>query len=451
MKATLKLGVSQHLTLTPQLQQSIRFLQLSTLELEQELAHLAQTNPLLELEEVATETAESPLSEEEGFSLTEIARTGSANDDDELSFENRGSKPLSLYDWIKDQVSLLRLNDNEKALVLFLADALNENGYLTTPLEDLLASIPEDIVIDEDELHFALKCLQSLEPAGIGARDLRECLLLQLKTLSKDMPAYDLAETIVQYHLPLLAAKDFAQLKRKTAADDQQLALAINLIMRLDPRPGSNFAHVENHYITPDVIVRNVNGQWQAQINPQVVPKVRINELYAKVLREQKSASTLHGQLQEARWVVQNIEQRFATILAVSQAIVDRQKDFFTYGEMAMQPLVLREIASEIGMHESTISRVSNQKYLASPQGVFELKYFFGSHIATSEGGQCSATAIRALIKKLVEKEDPKKPLSDAKIAELLEKEGMIVARRTIAKYRDSLHIPPASQRKKLL
>jgi len=215
MKATLKLGVSQHLTLTPQLQQSIRFLQLSTLELEQELAHLAQTNPLLELEEVATETAESPLSEEEGFSLTEIARTGSANDDDELSFENRGSKPLSLYDWIKDQVSLLRLNDNEKALVLFLADALNENGYLTTPLEDLLASIPEDIVIDEDELHFALKCLQSLEPAGIGARDLRECLLLQLKTLSKDMPAYDLAETIVQYHLPLLAAKDFAQLKRK--------------------------------------------------------------------------------------------------------------------------------------------------------------------------------------------------------------------------------------------
>jgi RNA polymerase sigma-54 factor len=274
---------------------------------------------------------------------------------------------------------------------------------------------------------------------------------LQLKALPGDTPGHALAATIIQSCLNLLAAKDFAQIKRKTGSNDQQLALAVQLVTSLDPRPGSRFSQVDSHYITPDVIVRLSRGRWRAMINPQVVPKVRINDMYAQVLRAQKTTSTLHTQLQEARWVVQNIEQRFATILAVSQAIVDRQKDFFTHGEMAMQPLVLREIANEIGMHESTISRVSNQKYLASPQGVFELKYFFSSHIATSEGGQCSATAIRALIKKLVEKEDPQKPLSDAKIAELLEKEGMIVARRTIAKYRDYLHIPPASQRKKLL
>ncbi len=448
MKASLKLGVSQHLTLTPQLQQSIRFLQLSTLELEQEVHQLIQTNPLLEIEEVtATEEPQAVVGEE--FSLTEVERAGSTYDD-EFSFENKDTKPLSLYDHIEEQISLLRLNENEKALLLFLADSLDENGYLTTPLSELRTSLPEPIVVDEDELNFALKCLQSLEPAGIGARNLEECLLLQLKTLPQTLPGYNLAVTLVKSHLNLLASKDFAQINRKANVDDSQLALAVNLLMSLNPRPGSSFSDIENHYVAPDVIVRQVNGQWRATINPDVVPKVRINDMYARVLREQKSASTLHSQLQEARWVVQNIEQRFTTILAVSQAIVERQKDFFTYGEMAMQPLVLREIAAEIGMHESTISRVSNQKYLSSPRGVFELKYFFSSHVATSEGGMCSATAIRAVIKKLVEKEDPQKPLSDAKIADLLANEGMIVARRTIAKYREALHIPPASQRKKL-
>ena len=347
-------------------------------------------------------------------------------------------------------MGLTQLSDRDRNLVRFLVEALDDDGYLTASLEELWETLPPEYEIELDDLQIALKHLQNLDPAGIGARDPRECLALQLAGHTDD-PACPLARTIVDKHLELLAARDFVRIKRLTGCDDNALRAAHSLITSLDPRPGAPFAPLEARYITPDVMVKKLKGKWTAYINPDAYPRLRINRLYADILAKQRrGSSNLTSQLQEARWLIKNVQQRFDTILRVTQAIVERQRQFFEHGEVAMRPLVLREIADILGLHESTVSRVTSQKYMATPRGIFELKYFFGSHVATDTGGACSATAIRALIKQLIGAEDGKKPLSDSQISEILGQQGIVVARRTVAKYRESLNIPPVNLRKTL-
>jgi RNA polymerase sigma-54 factor len=331
-----------------------------------------------------------------------------------------------------------------------MIEALDDDGYLSSPLEELLETLPPEYEIELEELEIALRHIQNFDPTGIGARSPQECLALQLRAQAP-CAEQELALAIVDKHLELLAARDFARIKRLTGCDDAALRAAHALITSLDPRPGARFAALETRYITPDVIVKKIKGKWTAYINPDAYPRLRINRLYAEILAKQRRGNgNLTGQLQEARWLIKNVQQRFETIHRVTQAIVDRQRQFFEHGEVAMRPLVLREIADILGLHESTVSRVTSQKYMATPRGIFELKYFFGSHVATDTGGACSATAIRALIKQLIGSEDGKKPLSDSQISEILGQQGIVVARRTVAKYREALNIPPVNLRKTL-
>jgi len=298
-----------------------------------------------------------------------------------------------------------------------------------------------------------LRHVQHLDPAGVGARSLSECLLLQLEVLPKFTPHLTLANLVAKHYLPVLASRDFVKLRKELGCDESTLKQVQQLITSLNPRPGSAFSHIgSEHYIQHEVIVKKVKGIWIASLNDSVIPKLKINQLYAGILKRNRDSSSqyLQSQMQEAKWMIKNIQQRFSTILRVSQAIVDRQRNFLEYGEVAMRPLVLREIADELDLHESTISRVTTNKYMLTPRGIFELKYFFGSSVATDTGGTCSATAIRALIKQLVDQENPKKPYSDNQITDLLAKQGIVVARRTIAKYRESMNIAPASLRKTL-
>ena len=479
MKQTLQLKLTQHLTLTPQLQQSIRLLQLSTMELNQELERFLAENPLLERDEgeedsapvvrlngtesVTTETVErsdkpdGPAAEDESrpsaddWSLETVASGTSREDADDADYPQLAAESPSLRDHLLQQLSLTALPDRDRTLVALLVDALDEDGYLTQPLEEIAAMLPAELAIEPDELAIALKHLQNLDPTGVGARSPAECLELQLLTLPDSVTGLAIALRIVREHLPLLAARDFAKLKRLIGCDEALLRTAHRLIQSLNPRPGAAFAPLETRYVVADVIVRKVKGVWRASLNPDAMPKLRINRIYADILQSNRGqAGQLASQLQEARWLIKNVQQRFETIQRVSQTIVDRQRHFFDHGEVAMRPLVLREIAETLGLHESTISRVTTQKYMATPRGIFELKYFFGSHVATEAGGACSATAIRALIKQLVAAEDPKKPLSDSKISQILGQQGIVVARRTIAKYRESLHIPPVNLRKAL-
>jgi len=332
--------------------------------------------------------------------------------------------------------------------VRFLIEALDDDGYLTQDLEDLLPLLPAELEFEIDDLNIALRQIQSLDPAGIGATDVSQCLGLQLRTLPPS-EARQLALAIVAEHLELLAARDFLKLKRALRCNDDALREAHNLILGLNPRPGAQFSQADTRYVVPDVVVRKIRSAWTVSLNPDAMPRLRINQLYAQILRDNRGASgSLSSHLQEARWLIKNVQQRFETIQRVSQAIVDRQRQFFDYGDVAMRPLTLREIAEQLDLHESTVSRVTTQKYMATPRGIFEFKYFFGSHVATDSGGAASSTAIRALIRQLVGAEDKRKPLSDAKIAELLGQQGIVVARRTIAKYRESLDIPPVSLRK---
>jgi RNA polymerase sigma-54 factor len=475
MKPTLQLKLSQHLTLTPQLQQSIKLLQLSTLELNQELERFLLENPMLEREEgdgsdfapppqssssPATETT-SPAPETEQRSDAEpvnfdeagewsSASSGSSSrdDEDDTDFQEFQAAGTNLRDYLDQQVSLSPLTDRDRALVRFLIEALDDDGYLNQSLEDLLPLLPPELEYDLDDLSIALHHVQNLDPAGIGARNPQECLSLQLRAMPV-APTRDLALRIVDQHLELLAERNFLRLKRLLGCDDDALRCAHSLICRLDPHPGSQHSVQETRYIMPDVVVRKQRARWVVTLNPEAMPKLRINSLYASILQQNRgSGGALTSQLQEARWLIKNVQQRFDTILRVSQAIVDQQRQFFDYGEVAMRPLTLREIADQLELHESTVSRVTTQKFMATPRGVFELKYFFGSHVATDTGGAASSTAIRALIRQLVEAEDRKRPLSDAKIAELLGQQGIVVARRTIAKYRESLNIPPVSLRK---
>ena len=483
MKQSLQLKLSQHLTLTPQLQQSIRLLQLSTLELNQELDRFLMENPLLERSDFAAEPAgappngnlsngsEAPAQETRGegetetenreevwggadnFSFDEATSYGSRGEDG----EERESQQLpavspSLQDYLVSQLNLTQLSERDKQLVVFLIAHLDEDGYLTASLEEIYEALPAESEIEPEELSIALKYVHNLDPAGVGARSLSECLELQLNALPPDTPARDCALAIAREHLPLLAGRDFNKLRRLLACNEANLKAAQHLILTLDPKPGSQFSNVETRYVVPDVVVRKQKGRWTASLNQEAMPKLRINKMYADILQSRRDGGNqqLAGQLQEARWLIKNVQQRFDTILRVTQAIVDRQKHFFDHGEVAMRPLVLREIADQVGLHESTVSRVTTQKYMLTSRGIYELKYFFGSHVATETGGACSATAIRALIKQLVGAEDSKKPLSDSRIADILAQQGILVARRTIAKYREAMQIHPANLRKSL-
>jgi RNA polymerase sigma-54 factor len=483
MKHSLQLKLSQHLTLTPQLQQSIRLLQLSTLELNQEIERFLQDNPLLERDEGAEEdgppaipavplptdfsastTTTTPAPEEKEDAApdapepdTEWREEGgggySGHDDGEDSdYPQLAADSPSLREHLLWQVNLLQCPERDKRIVAVLVDTLDDDGYMTQDLDELAAMLPVDLEFDPSELAIALKHLQHLDPAGIGARSLGECLALQLEALPVDTPFRADALTTVRTHLDLLAARDFAKLKKLLRCNDDTLRGVQSLITHLNPRPGARFSKNEARYIIPDVIVRKLKGLWRVSLNPDAMPRLRVNRMYADILHRNRDASLqqLAGQLQEAKWLIKNVQQRFETILRVSQAIVDRQRHFFEHGEVAMRPLVLREIADTLGLHESTVSRVTTQKFMLTPRGIFELKYFFGSHVTTETGGACSATAIRALIKQLVAEEDTRKPLSDSQISEILGKQGIVVARRTIAKYRESLQILPVNLRKSI-
>ena len=474
MKPTLQFRLSQHLTLTPQLQQSIRLLQLSTVELNQEIERLLMENPILEREEGEGEAAaaggreaqapagEAPAEAGERAPREQAADLpadyaapwrGSEDGDDEGDRTQVAADLPTLRDHLFNQLSLLNVGTRDRALVGLLIDALDEDGYLTQPLEEIAALLPPEAEAGVEELAIAIAHLQNLEPAGVGARSPGECLALQIRAMKDTAGPHDaLALAICERHLELLASRDYARLKQLTGADEAALRAAQRLIRGLNPRPGAAFARVEARYVVPDVVVRKAKGVWRASLNQEAMPRLRVNRLYAELAARPRGAggNALASQLQEARWLIKNVQQRFETILRVSQAIVDRQRNFLEHGEVAMRPMVLREIADALSVHESTISRVTTQKYMATPRGTYELKYFFGSHVATDTGGAASSTAIRALIKQLVAAEDTKAPLSDSRIAQILGEQGIVVARRTIAKYRESLQIPPVSQRKSL-
>jgi RNA polymerase sigma-54 factor len=471
MKHHLQLKLGQHLALTPQLQQSIRLLQLSTLELNQEIEQVLQDNPLLEREgeeeeagpatggiestmeqppagsEVATAEPDEPQPAQEDMDWNDYS-AGGGEDEGEGGLQTPAAS-ATLREHLLAQVALLPLSMRDRALVSALVHALNEDGYLEQPLADVAAGFEAEPPIEPEEMDVALKHLQNLEPAGVGATNLGECLGLQLKALPASTPGRETALKITEGLLDLLAARDVGKLKKILHIDDAELRTARQLILKLNPKPGAQFDTGDTQYVIPDVYVRKYKGAWLASLNPDAMPRLRINRVYADILaRHRDNAGQLTNQLQEAKWLIKNVQQRFDTILRVSQAIVDRQRNFLEHGEVAMRPLVLREIAEAVDLHESTISRVTTQKYMMTPRGLYELKYFFGSHVATEAGGVCSSTAIRALIKQLVAAEDAKKPLSDGQIAEILAQQGIVVARRTVAKYRESLHIPTANMRK---
>lgn len=482
MKHSLQLKLSQHLTLTPQLQQSIRLLQLSTVELNQELERYLAENPLLERADLGPPDAapapqsgdgsaregetgapaedsregEPSFAEDHGFG-DEHSGTGSSSarreDDERDDFTQFAAAEPTLQEHLLQQIALTGLTERDKRLAAILIGHLDEDGYLTTDLEELresAASALDDLEIEE--LSTALRHVQNLEPTGVGARDAAECLELQLRAMPAATPYRDAALTLVTRHLDVLAARDFNKLKRVLSVSEDDLREVRALILSLDPKPGRAFGAGDVRYVVPDVVVRKSGGRWIAALNRDAMPRLRINKLYADILQASRENGGKHlsGQLQEARWLIKNVQQRFDTILRVTQAIVDRQKNFFEHGEVAMRPLVLREIAEAVSLHESTISRVTTQKYMLTPRGIFELKYFFGSHVSTDTGGACSATAIRALIKQLVAAEDGRKPLSDHRISDILAQQGIQVARRTVAKYREAMHIQPASLRKSI-
>ena len=514
MKPSLQVRLSQHLALTPQLQQSIRLLQLSTLELHQEVGQMLDQNPFLEAEDDSPPSpydtpperqaadragdsddgyrADAPdageavpeiRAEEFGTPEREDWENGTERDDfdgirempstaaagsgegdgDDVEAQDRRAAAGSLQDHLRAQIVGMRLGDDDRAALEVLLESLDGDGYLADPLEEIAERLADMLGPDREEardeldarLRCALQWLQSLEPTGVGARTLGECLQLQLH-LQPPGPARELALSLCEHHLDLLARRDMKRLTALTGADEDLVRQAQALVTACEPKPGRPFGGAEAAVVVPDVIVRKTGRGLSVTLNPDVMPKLRINDIYAHAIRGQRGNGaaaaagqpTLSSRLQEARWFVKNIQQRFDTILRVSKAIVERQKGFFTHGAIAMKPLVLREIADELGLHESTISRVTTAKYMATPQGTFELKYFFGSSLNTEAGGNASSTAVRALIQQLVAAEPTGKPLSDSQLSLMLEEQGIQVARRTVAKYRDAQRLAPAGQRK---
>lgn len=477
MKQGLQLRLSQQLAMTPQLQQAIRLLQLSTLELQQELQQALESNPLLEQidthEEIDTrETQDSetldtadaleqkempeelPLDASWDTIYTAGTPSGTSGDyiDDELPVY-QGETTQTLQDYLMWQVELTPFSDTDRAIATSIVDAVDDTGYLTVPLEDILESMGDE-EIDIDEVEAVLKRIQRFDPVGVAAKDLRDCLLIQLSQFDKTTPWLEEARLIISDHLDLLANHDFRTLMRVTRMKEDVLKEAVNLIQSLDPRPGQSIQTGEPEYVIPDVLVRKHNGHWTVELNSDSIPRLQINQHYASMCnnaRNDGDSQFIRSNLQDAKWLIKSLESRNDTLLRVSRCIVEQQQAFFEQGEEYMKPMVLADIAQAVEMHESTISRVTTQKYLHSPRGIFELKYFFSSHVNTEGGGEASSTAIRALVKKLIAAENPAKPLSDSKLTSLLSEQGIMVARRTVAKYRESLSIPPSNQRKQLV
>lgn len=504
MKQSLQLKIGQSLTMTPQLQQAIRLLQLSTMELQQEIQQALESNPLLELEDEFEDDlpeAEPELSQQDDFAdsldLTgledapsaemtgelnefedmagvsdydsdvpddvpldsnweDLAATSSSSSPSEstLDFESRNSADTTLTDHLLWQLNLTPMSDRDQIMALAIIDAIHPDGLLMMSVEDICSGFPPELEIELDEVEAVLHRLQHFDPLGVAARDLSDCLAIQLRALPARCAWRDEALSLVTDNLDVLAAKDFTNLRRKTRLADEELTQVIALIQSLNPRPGSSIGGGAAAYVVPDVHVRKVSGRWQVTLNGESMPKVRINQTYAGMIKRADSSPDnqyLRDNLQEARWFLKSLMSRNDTLLKVAIQIVEHQRAFLDYGEEAMKPLVLHDIAEAVEMHESTISRVTTNKYMHTPRGIFELKYFFSSHVSTGSGGEVSSTAIRALIKKLTADENPKKPLSDSKIAAILNEQNIKVARRTVAKYRESLAIPPSNERKRLV
>lgn len=486
MSFGMELRLRQHLAVTPQLQQALRLLQLSSLEFQQEVEQAVATNPFLE--EIADAPARPLSTDEEArppdvpADTPEPAADGADTDDawpaaaaetemeaddgtyslpaldgyrsgpsgDEESDWTEWSKaPVSLRDNLRSQLMLWPIGDRDRALAHMIIDELTDAGYLETPLEEMAALLSPDNDVEPQELAAALHLVQRLDPPGIAARSLRECLLLQLEEVPEDAPGRAIALTVVKDHFDLLARREFIHLQQILHCDETALHTARALIRTLDPRPGRRFAPDDTRYVVPDIIVTKQRGQWVASLNPAVQPQVRINRAYAEIAACRGSCdSGFTRQLQEARWLLRNVEQRFKTIQRVADAIVARQKVFFSYGEAAMKPMALKDIATELGLHESTVCRVTNGKYMATPRGLFEFKYFFSRQLATEDGGACSAMAIRALLKELIAAENPEAPLSDAQLARMLAEQGLRLARRTVTKYRTLMRVPSVELRR---
>lgn len=492
MKQGLHLKLGQQLTMTPQLQQAIRLLQLSTIDLQQEIQQALQDNPLLEVDE------EQRSAEHEGSAAPNVreglldhpengasAAASTADGDfdtampeelpvdtqwedilpssapppadagaEDYDFEGRNGASESLKDHLLWQLNLTRLSDTDRIIALAIIDATDSNGRLNSSTDDLLELFPGEPRVESEEVTAVLHALQQFEPAGVFARDLQECLQLQLKQLPRQTPWLEQARVLINRHINALSNGDFAQIMRRMKLPEDELREVLRLVQTLDPFPGKQIGDDDTEYVVPDVFVSRREGRWVVELNPDTAPRLRINSHYAGMIKRADNSadnSYLRDHLQEARWFLKSLQSRNETMMKVASEIVRRQRNFLEYGEEAMKPLVLHDIAEAVEMHESTISRVTTRKYMHTPRGIFELKYFFSSRVAMTSGGACSSTAIRALIKKLIAAENPRKPLSDNKLAQLLEEQGIQVARRTIAKYRDSLTIPPSNERKRLL
>jgi RNA polymerase sigma-54 factor len=510
MKLALQLKLGQQLTMTPQLQQAIRLLQLSTLDLQQEIQEALESNPLLEIDESSESSdysenqaeGEREFKEGEEFSATASGKEAdkdSYNDQDpdgefpsndnwedknipddlsvdsswddiytnnsmstssapaegdDFDFDTRNSKTETLQDHLNWQLNLTPMSDGDRLIAMAIIDAIDANGQLTLSVESIHAGLIRELDIDEAEVLAVLHRIQQFDPVGVGYRDLKECLALQLRQIDPDFPGVAIAARIIEDHLAQLASHDYAQILKVLKIKEDELKESLKIILSLNPKPGSEITPSDTSYIVPDVFVTKRNGRWHVELNPETAPKIRVNPEYAMLANGKGSEADntfIKENLQEARWFIKSLHSRNETLMKVSTKIVEHQKGFLEYGEEAMKPLVLHDIAEAVGMHESTISRVTTQKYMHTPRGIFELKYFFSSHVGTEGGGECSSTAIRALIKKLVAAENPQKPLSDSKITQLLSDQGINIARRTIAKYRESLSIAPSNERKRLL
>lgn len=490
MKQALQLRLGQHLTMTPQLQQAIKLLQLSSLELNTEIQEALDSNLMLEIAEEGEDEQQpagqetSPDNVENLETLPDTSDSTELNNNQEMpdelpvdsswddiyenvstlpaqnstdidnrEFETYDSSGESLVEHLRWQMQLTPFSDTDIAIAEVIIDAIDDDGYLSMSLEEILSALPEELEVEEDEIEAVLHRIQNFDPVGVAARNLQESLLIQLNQLAFESPWMEKAKELVEKHFDLLANREYAQLTRRMKISENDLKEIVQLIQSLNPRPGSQITNTKPEYIVPDVFVRKVKGQWHVELNPDSAPRLRVNPHYAGLIKKVNNSEDntyLKNHLQEARWFIKSLVSRNETLLKVANEIVKRQKDFLEYGEEAMKALVLHDIAEVVEMHESTISRVTTKKYMHTPRGIFELKYFFSSHVSTASGGECSATAIRALIKKLVAAELPNKPLSDSKIADILSDQGINVARRTVAKYREAMAIPPSNERKRL-
>jgi RNA polymerase sigma-54 factor len=512
MKASLQLKMGQQLTMTPQLQQAIRLLQLSTLDLQAEIQEALESNPMLEVEESDNQPTTSPSEHtdqhdsianadldgspnsdnniesnsqdnnteasledhlssdtipdtaadelpvdspwEESYQTSAGVSSNSGAIDDDFDHDGRNSTTDNLQDHVLWQLNLTPMSPTDTEIAMALIDGLSDDGYLSISLEDVLESLDKELEVEEDEVLAVLHRLQQFEPTGVFAQDLQDCLLLQLKQLPTSTPWLEEAKIVIGQHIALLGSKDYTQVMRKTKLSEDNLKDVLRLIQELTPRPGELIISEQSEYVIPDVIVRKVKDEWRVELNPEIAPKLRVNADYASLVKRADNSpdnSYLKDNLQEARWFIKSLLSRNDTLLKVAKKIVEYQEEFFEIGDEGMKPLVLHDIAEAVEMHESTISRVTTQKFMHTPRGIFELKYFFSSHVSTDSGGECSSTAIRAMIKKLIAEESLKKPLSDNKIAIILGDKGIQVARRTVAKYREAMMIPPSNERKRLL